>query len=219
VSADDRPADAVVGGLRPALGTAPFARGAAVLSDPRGLLRISGSAGEETSVSPAEWAAYLAAGQAHRLSRPAPAAPTAALWVLRETFTGRQEFLRAIADAGALVHREPAGGSVVTVVREDRGGRVRDAIADDYFDAAASACASQEWGRALPLVDLAFCLGRALDAECTALRVLVLTQVGRVVAARGLCEVAERSRGADFGEEVFQRFVALYERFSAGGRP
>src|SRR5262245_12926787 len=92
----------IVGGMRPAEGKAPFARGAAVLekaSDLGRFLQVRGYAGGEAEgdeLDRAAWEALLSSQQAARLTKTIHAAPYAAVWILRPGFEARDKLLAAL---------------------------------------------------------------------------------------------------------------------------
>ena len=216
----------VVGGMRPAQGKAPFARGAAVLGRedlPDRFLQVRGydAAGPEgEEIDREAWNELLGSAQATALRTPVAAVRDAALWIFRPSFMDREEALGRLDKAGVLLHREEVlpRGPLAAVVREDVGNAVRDELARERFDCAWHEAQAGRWPEALDLADLSFVLTRGLRVERVALLSLALERVGRKTASDGLIEMASGSRGATFAEEVRAR-RAEYEAQCQGPMP
>jgi hypothetical protein len=203
----------VAGGMRPAEGKAPFARGAAVLEgtdEPGRFLQVrtytNGDAVGDV-LDRAAWEALVAAGQGMSLSASFPAEADVAIWILRPSFAERVTFLDQLSGDGALVGLEVArpGGQIVALMDEDKGNPVRDRWAMEQFEAAWQLAHAARWPEALGRADLAFVLSRGLVVERVALLSLAMERVGRKTGADGLLDMAAGSRGAAFGREVREK--------------
>jgi hypothetical protein len=207
----------VVGGMRPAEGKAPFARGASILAqanERERFLQVRGYVHDEAEGDELDregWEALQASGQGVSLATPCPAAAHAAIWILRPSFTARATLLGELVVAGALVGPEVAtpAGSVVAVAREDIGNPIRDRWAMEQFETAWKFARAARWSDALSLADLAFVLSRGLVVERVALLSLALERAGRKTGADGLIEMAAGSRGAEFGRHVREKTAEL----------
>lgn len=210
----------IVGGMRPATGKAPFARGAAVLQRLAAadrFLQVHGYEGTEAvgdEIDGEAWEALLTSAQATRLRTPVAAQLDAALWVFRASFAEREDALARLSRAGALVQREEVtpGGAVAAVVREDLGNAIRDELALEQFERAWRAAQGGRWPEAHALADLSYVLSRGLVVERLALYALALEHVGRKTASDGLIEMATNSRGAAFGQAVRDRRAEYAEQ-------
>jgi len=217
----------VVGGMRPADGKAPFARGAAVLShgDVEGRFLLvrgythDGVDGDELDLE--EWQGLQDSGQALRFEHAMPVDAYSALWVLRPGFVSREELLRALSQSKAVLGSESVGlsGSTAAVVREDIGNPIRDRFALEHFEKAWKYAQKAQWSDALRHADLSFVLSRGLVVERVALLALAMEREGRKTGADGLVEMAAGSRGPMFGQQIQDRWREFAQQCAAAANP
>ena len=201
----------IVGGMAPLQGKAPFDRAGVVLERvmvSSGYLQVRAYIAplhaEGPEVSSEEWSALLASEHALRIEPPFEAAPGAALWVMRPSFTRRDAALEELRASGHLLGdvRLAAGGVWLCVVREPDAYPLRDAWAERATATALRWARADRWTRARDEAELALVLERGMSPERVAFLSLAYERCGNPVRAGAYLEMARRSRGDDFAAQV-----------------
>jgi hypothetical protein len=162
------------------------------------------------SLSEADWQLLLADGQALQYDFGQLALKTGAvLWAFRSTFEDRDSALLELCNRGVLlapIANVPAalpGASDVLalVVRSDAMG-LRERWREHALDLAERHAKLWRWAQALTACEQAFALASELDARILGLLTLSYEREKREKRAAGYLQMAERSKGQAFREEV-----------------
>lgn len=147
---------------------------------------------------------------AHAIALPGshPLAAGATLWMLRRGLPRRDAALKDINVAGILMHPMQPGpdDSWLCVIDERRpeAAALRDRWHDEATRAAKAHAREGRWLAAENDAEIAYTLARSLDPDTLALLSLTHEKTGREQRANGLFDMALRSRGEAFVEEMRQ---------------
>jgi hypothetical protein len=201
----------IIGGMRPVDGTSPFASASLVVREreaPHRIARVSRYEGEQHAVgeplNPEEWQALCSGDHAHAFAETVPIPMGACMWLLRESFNGRDAALAELRAAGVILHAMYDGrtDTKVLVVRENDANGLRDGWAEQAYTRAMEQGRLGRWERALTNAEHAYVLGRGPIARHWALLALCYERVGRPKRAEGMLQVARRSHGAAMADDV-----------------
>lgn len=207
----------VVGGTRPLDPEVPFAQARVVLlnkgaGDKYLLVNRypSPEYAEGNPMTPGEWHALIAAGEAHELKSPLPAKYNGMLWLLGPGFPERDRVVEELHAARALL-ADPYSHALVLVcfINENLASEVREHLANDAFEQALRLARDLEWSQALPHAERAFDLGGISEEgaeERIALLALLYEHLGRKRRSDGYLKMALNSRGHQFYERTLQKY-------------
>lgn len=210
----------IIGGMRPLDGAAPFASASLIVRErgaPDVIGRISRYEEEGRAIveplTREEWRTLCAAEHAHELAEPVPVQMGARMWLLRQSFHGREVALAELRAEGVILdlRHDARTDTHVLVVRENDANRLRDGWARQAFERAEEQARVGRWERALVHAEQAYVVGRGPVAPHWALLALCYERVGRGKRAEGMIQVARRSHGAAFADDV----VALRKTIEA----
>ncbi len=153
-----------------------------------------------------EMDALVETGQAIELPEPIPLESATALWVLRPNLPRRDQALSGLR-GGSVLTREPLeapGNSWLCLVNEAAPGasELRDGWRDEAIQKAEDFAREGLWKDAEREAEIAHSVSKCLDPEVLALLALTHEQNDRGSRARGLLQMARRSRGEEFAAQV-----------------
>jgi hypothetical protein len=216
-----------IGGMRPLTGTAPFASASLVVREREAshrIARVSRYEGETHAVgeplTPEEWQTLCVSEHAHAFAEPVPIRAGACMWLLRQSFDGRDAALAELRAAGVSLELMYDGrtNTKALVVHENEANPLRDGWAGRAYGLALEQARLERWSRALALAEQAYVLGRGPIPSHWALLTLCYERVGQAKRAEGLVQVARRSHGEAMGDDVVALRGAL-EAELAGAAP
>ena len=155
--------------------------------------------------------ALVQSEQAIVLEPPLDLMTGAALYVLRPSFDGRGAALQEVRASGVLLRDklELQDGSWACLVREPGAGAFRDRWAAEASAQALSWAKDGHWERAKNAASRAFVLERDMSPERVAMLALAHDRCGSGVRAGGYLQMARRSRGDDFAQQIVDKRARL----------
>jgi tetratricopeptide (TPR) repeat protein len=219
----------VVGGNRPLDAKVPFAHARVVLQkqiteegEGEEYLLVyrypSPEEAEGDTMMRDEWEALIAAGEAHRLPTPLPAKRNGTLWILGAAFPKREQVVKELSDANALIESvEVTGDLLVCYVQEDSASIVRERQAKSATFHAWSATAKGKWDEAVSHAERALAIG-GMSPERVAQLAFLYERQGRVSRSRGYLRMALDSRGQSFHEKTLEKFNSYSDRANPKGK-
>jgi hypothetical protein len=215
----------IIGATVPPQGKAAFVRANVVLqrrseSEARPYLLAFAYVGAEEVdgqlLTAEEWQAFLDGDQAVRLDG-VRADSGIGCWVLRSNFQRREAAVQALRTSGALLRDfyPLAPSSYAFLVRESAANSLRDEWAKEAAREALSWAKGNHWQRACDEAGQAFVLERSMTPERVAMLSLAYEKCENAVRASGYLEMARRSRGDQFGEQVVEKRKDLERELAA----
>ena len=208
----------IVAAMTPPTSKSAFNRGQPIIRASDGtVLQVhtytSGNRAEGAVISEEDLQALVETGHATALPVPIPAAPGAALWVLRQRLPLRDGAMSELRMSRLLIHSPLDGPGYSKLCMVDEGRPEASAMLDRWRDEAMTRARFHaergEWDPAELHGEVANAVGRGLDPEVLGFLSLVYEHRGRTERAEGIIVMARRSRGEDFEAEA----VRARERF------
>lgn len=208
----------VVAALVQPTSKAAFSRGQLIVTDGDGLFVRAQTYDHEAHVQGPALTAEDVHGlieTTHAIALPGshPLAAGATLWMLRRGLPRRDAALKDINVAGILIHPMQPGpdGSWLCVIDERRpeAAALRDRWRDEATQAAKVHAREGRWLAAENDAEVAYTFARSLDPDTLALLSLTHEKTGRDQRASGLFDMALRSRGEAFVEQMRQSLDEL----------
>lgn len=202
----------VVGALTLPEGKAPFDRAPLIMSSaaaPGRVVQVTayledgGIAGKWFTLE--DFQALQQSGQAIAFRESFDAGSSAALWVLRPNFAGREAALAELRSSELMLrdYVPLADGSFGCLVRERaQASDLRDKWAKEADAEARQNARAGSWQRAREAASRALALERAMSPERIAMMMLACQSLGLGVRAEGYLRMARQSRGEDFAAQT-----------------
>ncbi len=203
-----------VGAMVPPAGKSSFDETSIVVTDGNGTyLRVDAYVSDSVTgeaMTYDEWQLLVGDGQATQIGFDDVKIQTGTvLWALRWNFEDRDSALDDLRCSGALIapvnaHAVPesAHSNVLALVIRPVAISLRDKWKERALSNAEQHATLGRWESATAACEQGFALATELDARTLGLLILSYEHQGRLQRAKGYLEVAERSKGTAFREEV-----------------
>lgn len=200
----------IIGAVAQPRSKAAFSRGALIVASEDAIARVQryDHAGDVhgPALSVEEVRGLIESGHAIEVPGRLPLTAGGALWVLRRGFPRRDAALADVNASGCLMHDIMAGPDGAWLCLVDETGAAASALRDRWQGEAMAAARAHgregRWSQAEAEAEAAFTVARALDPTVMAMLSLAHEKTGREQRARGLFEMARRSRGDAFVDEM-----------------